>query len=367
MYILAIESASSVASACITRDGRVIAQYTTDTGKTHSTTLLLMIEEVFKAAQLTVSDMDCIAVSAGPGSYTGLRIGVATAKGLAFADDIRCVGVSSLEALAMNVATEKVLICPVSDARRDRVFCGLYEYVDGKMQAFMKDCVLETDELISRLKEFDREIIFLGDATEIIREKVNDERFIFAPMHLRMPDAKGVAAAALVKAREGETVSADELLPEYLTQSQAERNRFRQMESKDIETVARIEKESIDNPWSDKSFEESLKNPDAFFAVCESGGSVKGYAGMYISGEEAEITNVAVDKDFRHGGIGDGIVKYLIEQGNDRGVKTFILEVRKSNTPAISLYEKIGFERMGERKDFYNNPKEDGIVMRYDD
>ena len=365
MYILGIESSSSVASVCITKDGVPVAEYTTNISKNHSATLLLMVEEVFKSTQLKVSDMDHIAVSTGPGSFTGLRIGIATVKGLAFAHDIKTVAVSSLEAIAMNVPVEDVFICPLMDAKRERAFCGIYEYAAGKMQPVLKDTVMEYDALVEHLEKYEKKVMFLGDAVDIIKEKVSGEKFMFAPEHIRMPRAAGVAAAALSKIEAGEVSSSAGLLPEYLSESQAERNRFRRMKPEDAEAVARIEKDSIPHPWSEKSFKESLENPDAFFAVCESGGSVKGYAGMYISGPEAEITNVAVDKDFRHGGIGHGIVKYLIDEGEKIGVDTFFLEVRKSNEAAIGLYGKIGFKAVGERKDFYSDPKEDGIVMQY--
>ena len=365
MYILAIESSSAVASVCITKDGVPVAEYTTNIKKTHSATLLLMIEEVFKSAQSNVSNIDYIAVSAGPGSFTGLRIGIATAKGLAFPFDTKCVAVSSLEALSCNVPVTDMLICPVMDARRNRAYFGIYEYDSGVLKNIYKDSVMEYEEILELLKGYGKKVLFAGDAVGILKEKINDDKFLFAPGHISLPKATGVATAALNMIEAGNVVSPDELMPEYLTQSQAERNRFRSMKKDDIETVASIENESIPNPWSGKSFEESLDNPDAFFAVCESGGSVKGYAGMYISGPEAEITNVAVDKDFRHGGIGEGIVRYLIEEGKKKGVESFILEVRKSNEAAISLYEKIGFKTMGERKDFYSNPKEDGIVMKY--
>ena len=364
MYILAIDSSSAVASVCIAKDGVPVAEYTTNINKTHSTTLLLMVEEAFKNAQLKVSDMDYIAVSAGPGSFTGLRIGIATAKGLAFKDDIKTVPVSSLKALAANAAPSDMLICPVMDARRDRAYCAVYEYSEDELQPVLNDCVMEYDALLELLKSYDRKVLFLGDATEHLKKRVSNGDLAFAPDHLSLPRASSLAVTALSEIKKGKAVSGDELLPEYLTESQAERNRFRELTAEDLGKVTRIEAESIPNPWSLRSFEGALENKDAFFAVCESGGSVKGYAGMYISGPEAEITNVAVDKDFRHGGIGTGIVKYLIEEGKKKGVESFIIEVRKSNTPAISLYEKIGFETIGERKDFYSSPKEDGIVMQ---
>ena len=251
MYILGIESSSSVASVCITKDGVTVAEYTTNISKNHSATLLLKVEEVFKSTQLKVSDMDYIAVSTGPGSFTGLRIGIATVKGIAFADNIKTVAVSSLEALATNVPVEDVLICPVMDARRERAFCGVYEYKAGKIQPVLKDTVMEYDALVEHLEKYEKKVIFLGDAVDIIKEKARGGKFIFAPEHIRMPCAAGVVAAALSNIEAGEVLSSAEILPEYLSESQAERNRFRKMKPVDAEAVARIEKESIPNPWSE--------------------------------------------------------------------------------------------------------------------
>lgn len=403
MTILSIESAAKTASVCILQGGTVLAEYTTNLKMTHSQTLLPMIKEILEMCDMKPADIDYIAVSTGPGSYTGLRIGVSTAKGLAMGaspDDpelkgIPCVAVSSLEAMAYNLSVvTDALICPVMDARRQRVYCGLYTFTQTKddngysssraysgdsdgngrripeTRVVMEDTVMECDELIRILSEKEKPVIFIGDGTEVLCkcENVGERPDIFrsAPPHLNTAKASGVAAAAMVRISRGEITDADSLLPEYLSESQAERERFREMTPEDVEAVAKIEEEAISPPWSEKAFYDALKNENAYFAVCESGGAVKGYAGMYMAADEAEITNVAVREDSRHGGVGQGLVGFLIKVGRTKGIHKIILEVRKGNVPAISLYEKCGFEKTGERKDFYSSPKEDAVIMCYD-
>lgn len=395
MTILGIESAAKTASVCVMQDGVVLAEYTTNLKMTHSQTLLPMISEILGRIEMKPADMDYIAVSIGPGSYTGLRIGVSTAKGIALGadpDDPQlkgkpCVAVSSLEALAYNLSTAgDMLVCPVMDARRGRVYCGLYKFIsdDGTVgvsgddqentrfataSALMEDTVLECRELIRVLEEKGRPVIFTGDGVDVMRECVKEsscpELFAFAPVYLNTARASGVAAASMVRIREGKVTDADGLLPEYLSQSQAERERFRAMTPEDISQVAKIEEASISPPWSEKAFADALDNETAFFVVCESGGAVKGYAGMYMAADEAEITNVAVREDSRRGGVGTGLVEFLIKAGASAGIKRIVLEVRKGNAAGITLYEKLGFRSVGVRKDFYSSPVEDAILMEF--
>ena len=379
MNILAIESSGAVASAAVTKDGVLLAQSSVNNKTTHSQTLLPMIEDVMTKGGLQMKDIDHIAVSTGPGSYTGLRIGVSTAKGLSLGggvpdaglEGIPCIPVSSLEALAFNLCEcEGVYICPVMDARRDRVYCALYWFWaddEGNYHAesSIPDTVLETDKLLDRLENTRRGIVFVGDGTELIKKKIagRNIKFAFASKNNNYPSALSVAEAARVKTESGEVISADDLEPEYLTDSQAERSRFREMKEADAERVAEIEKVSISPPWSEESLKNAILKEETFYAVCESGGKIKAYAGMWLAADEAEITAVAVEPESRGAGLGTDMVNYMIAQGRDKGVKSFFLEVRKSNTAAIALYKKCGFEEAGIRKDFYRTPTEDGIVM----
>lgn len=382
MIILGIESSGNTASVAVLRDGVLISEYMINNKKTHSQTLLPMIDEVLSRCEMSMKDIDHIAVSAGPGSYTGLRIGVSTAKGLALGcapeDDglagIPCVPVSTLEALAYNICeAEGVYICPVTDARNNRIYTGLYWFwVDDegnyRSEASIADTVTDADEFLTRLASLGRGIIFVGDGVNVIKEKISNHDIMagFASPNKNHPCASSVAIIAERKIESGEFESADDLEPDYKAVSQAERLRFRRMERKDIDEVSAIESVSIIPPWSGKSFEEAIEKEETYYVVCEAGGKIKGYAGMWMAADEAEITGVAVEPDSRNTGLGTDMVKYLLEKGKGLGIKKFFLEVRKSNDAAIAVYRKCGFERVGERKDFYRNPDEDAIVMRYE-
>ena len=346
MYILAIESAAATASVSIMTDDLLLAEYTINAKMTHSQTLLPMIDDICKRVGVEAAQLDYIAVSAGPGSYTGLRIGAATAKGIALGieletgKEIPLVPVATLEGLAYNLYGQKnIMICPVMDARRERVYTGIYEYADNG--------------------DHGTELKIIAD------QKVKEVEYSYAPGHLSGMRAGSVARAAEDHISRGCTVGADVFVPDYLVESQAERQSFRLMEMKDIEAVSRIEEESIPESWSARSFEEALNSGNTCFIVCENGNTLKGYIGMWISADEAEITNVAVDKDYRRIGVGRGLIEKLKEKGIDKGVRLFFLEVRESNDAARSLYKKCGFKEVGLRKDFYTRPNEDAILMKF--
>lgn len=380
MNILALETSGSAASVAILRDGALVSEYLINNKKTHSQTILPMIEDVMSRCEISMNDIDYIAVSSGPGSYTGLRIGISTAKGLALGgipEDSElagkpCIAVSTLQALAYNVCeAEGVYICPVMDAKNNRIYTALYWFWvddDGnyRPEAAIADTVSDVDEFLKRLSSIGRGIIFIGDGVNVIKEKISDHDIMaeFVSPNNNHPCASSVAIIAEKKIENEEFETADELEPDYKAVSQAERLRFRRMEHKDLEAVSAIESISIIPPWSKASFEEAIEKEETYYIVCEAGGRVKGYAGMWIAADEAEITGVAIEPESRSTGLGTDMVKYLLDKGREAGVKKFFLEVRKSNDSAIRVYEKCGFERVGERKDFYRNPDEDAVVMR---
>ena len=380
MNILALDTSGSAASVAILRDSVLVSEYMINNKKTHSQTILPMIEEVMTRCEMSMNDIDYIAVSAGPGSYTGLRIGISTAKGLAMGgipedNDLAgkpCVAVSTLQALAYSVCeSEGVYVCPVMDAKNNRIYTALYWFwVDDegnyRSEAAIADTVSDADEFLKRLSSIGRGIIFIGDGVNVIKEKISDYDIMaeFASVNKNHTYASSVAVIAEKMIENEEFETADDLEPDYKAVSQAERLRFRRMEHKDLETVSAIESVSIIPPWSKASFEEAIEKEETYYIVCEAGGRVKGYAGMWIAADEAEITGVAIEPESRSAGLGTDMVKYLLDKGREVGVKKFFLEVRKSNDSAIRVYEKCGFERVGERKDFYRNPDEDAVVMR---
>ncbi|MCR5206339.1 MAG: tRNA (adenosine(37)-N6)-threonylcarbamoyltransferase complex dimerization subunit type 1 TsaB [Lachnospiraceae bacterium] len=236
MNILAIDSSGLTASVALQTDGKLTAEYTVNNKKTHSQTLLPMIEEIMRSEGLEPKDLDCIAVSAGPGSFTGLRIGSATAKGLGLALDIPVAEVSTLQALAYNLyGNEGCVICPIMDARRQEVYTGAYEFVrtdtDDKPAVYRLNTIIEEQaiplkDMLSKLEETGRKVIFNGDGVPVYRELIAENfktEYSFAPSTCLYQRAASVAAIGEQKLLNGDVISADAHTPIYLRKSQAER------------------------------------------------------------------------------------------------------------------------------------------------
>ena len=226
MKILAIDTSGENCSCSILDDTKVIADFNLSTGTTHSETLLPMIDEMCKFSHLSLEDMDVLACSIGPGSFTGLRIGIATIKGFALSLNKKVIAVPTLLALAKNVSSFEGLICAVLDAKNDNVYAGIYESKSGilNMQGDYQTGTI--DELISVLQASSQNVMFVGDGSISFEEKfVNSlgEKAHFASLHLAHQLSTSVAKIALEKAQNGEFDTADSLMPMYLKKSQAER------------------------------------------------------------------------------------------------------------------------------------------------
>lgn len=229
MKILAFDSSGLVASVAIVQDDNLIAEYTTNYKKTHSQTLLPMLDEVVRMTETDKESFDLLAVAAGPGSFTGLRIGSATVKGLALAWDIPVVAVPTLEALAYNAWGSRRVICPIMDARRRQVYTGLYRFdKDDRLETLMDQIPMDIDELIGLLGDRGEEVLFVGDGIDVYADTIRQKMpvpFSFAPAHMNKQRAGSVAVAAKKRYEEGIYTSGDDFAPEYLRQSQAERER----------------------------------------------------------------------------------------------------------------------------------------------
>ena len=227
MLILAIESSAKAASAALLEDEVLIAQYNQCSGLTHSRTLLPMIEDMLKNTEKKMSDVELVAVAHGPGSFTGIRIGVSTAKGLAWAGEKKCIGVSTLEAMAWHGVSRGGLICPVMDARRNQVYNALFEIVDGKPVRLTPDRAIALEELCAELKEKNCPVCLVGDGTRISCDYLSERGIDCSvlPSNLVNQSAWGVGMAA----QQHEAGTADDILPVYLRLSQAERERQARM------------------------------------------------------------------------------------------------------------------------------------------
>ena len=237
MKILALDSSGLVASAAVVEDDVLIAEYTTDYKKTHSQTLLPMLDEIRQMIDLDLHTIDAIAISAGPGSFTGLRIGAATAKGLGLALNLPLVEVPTLEGLAFNLWGTDKLVCPIMDARRNQVYTGIYEFCKAEAEAgsceqqlvmhCVKDqCASPVDELVDELNRLGREVIFLGDGVPVYRKQITEGMkvpFSFAPAANNRQRAASVASLGAIYYAQGKKVTAAEHEPEYLRNGKSRR------------------------------------------------------------------------------------------------------------------------------------------------
>ena len=230
MKILALDSSGLVASVAVVEDDILVAEYTMNYKKTHSQTLLPMLDEVKKAISLDLNSIDAIAVAAGPGSFTGLRIGSATAKGLGLALDKPLIGIPTVDALAYNLydTAPDTLICPIMDARRKRVYTGIYCFENHALKILKPQDAVPMTELIEELNRTGKSVIFLGDGVPVYRELIEETCHVpysFAPAHINKQRAAAVAALAQIYYKEGKMEDAADHQPDYLRVSQAERER----------------------------------------------------------------------------------------------------------------------------------------------
>ena len=228
MKILALETSAKAVSAAVSENGRILAAGYQDTGLTHSRTLMPIVEHILKNTDLKLSDMDAIAVAVGPGSFTGIRIGVSAAKGLAFSVDKPAVGVSTLAAMARNAAFFDGLIVCAMDARRQQIYHALFRAEDGRVTRLTEDCAISLEELASQLRNDTADKLVVGDGAALCAGYLNDAGIPcrMADESHRMQSAVGVALCAEEMAARGETVTAQALEPVYLRLSQAERERL---------------------------------------------------------------------------------------------------------------------------------------------
>lgn len=234
MLILSFESSAKAAGAALIRDGMLLGEYFQNSGQTHSRTLMKMAGDLLENCDLTVNDLDAVAVAAGPGSFTGLRIGVAAAKGLAWGREIPCVGVSTLEAMARNVAVTDGIIVAAMDARRDQVYNALFAVENGTFTRLCEDRAISPAELAKDLEKYEKTKILVGDGAILCYNtwSENTAKLLLLPEHLRQQRAAGVALAAEEALKRGDVPSTAELTPNYLRLSQAERERAEKMKQK---------------------------------------------------------------------------------------------------------------------------------------
>ncbi len=388
MKVLAIESSGLTASVAVVEETRTVAEYTVDYKKIHSQTLLPMIDEVVRMTDLDLAEIDAIAVSGGPGSFTGLRIGSATAKGLGLALDKPLIHVPTVDGLAYQVYGCGDIICPIMDARRNQVYTGIYTFsaragkkegireVDPVFQVLRMQMAIAVEDLIRRLNNYNRPVVFLGDGVPVYREMLSaglKVPYSFAPSYMNRQRAAVVGALGIRYYKAGKYETAMEHQPEYLRQSQAERERaqrektaklvIRELKAEDAAAAAEIEYQSFPDPWSQNGILDTVSNPSTVCLLAEKAGKAVGYLFAYRAGDEAEIARIAVAGEQKRQGVGKSLMRTLEEIGKKKQIRRLLLDVRESNREARAFYEKMAFQEDGIRRGFYQDPPEDAVLM----
>ena len=233
MLILAFETSAKAASAALLEDGRLLGESYQNTGLTHSQTLLVMAENLLAQCGKTVAEVTAVAVAAGPGSFTGVRIGVAAAKGFAWGRELPCYGVSTLEAMALSLGAWQGYVCPCMDARRSQVYNALFSVNQGTLERLREDRAIALSELAEELKALDGPIFLVGDGSTLTYRTLSDKipNLVLPPEHRMHQRADGVALLAARKIATGESGNANALTPNYLRLSQAERERMEKLKA----------------------------------------------------------------------------------------------------------------------------------------
>ena len=365
MRVLAIDSSGLTATVAVVEETQTVAEYTINYKKTHSQTLLPMIDEVVKMTELDLGTINAIAVAGGPGSFTGLRIGSATAKGLGLALNKPLIHVPTVDGLAYNVFGCEDIICPIMDARRNQVYTGIYTFskkagekegrnlVEPVFQVIKMQMAVSIEELAERLNRYRRPVVFLGDGVPVYENVLAEKLTVpysFAPAYMNRQRAAVVGTLAIQYYKSGKFETAEEHRPDYLRVSQAERERaqrekeaeiiVRELKVEDSAAVAEMEQQIFSDSWSEKSVLETVQQKQSVCFAAEKAGHLLGYLLAYHAADEAEIARIAVQKEARRQGAAGKLMQALEHYCEEHKMEKLLLDVRESNEAAQLLYEK---------------------------
>ena len=403
MKILAIDTSSKRCSVCISEDSNILINLFNDDEKTHSVKLMPMVDEAFSKTNLSLDDISLLVCSIGPGSFTGVRIGIATVKAFSDAKNIPVTSVSSLESLAYNVrdlANDNTLVCSLIDAKNNNVYCGAYNFSNNDCEQILFTTG-SVEEIINEIKSladsidnnsnYDR-LVFVGDGSLAYEDKLKEAfcgkavfagekiieqasktdvsthvNTIYSSMDRNLQNGISLIFAGINKYKKGEFGNSNSIHPVYLRKSQAERElekniEISEMTIEDLNLISANLETEFDEFWSADTLREDFEKDTSTYFVAKLKNEIVGFAGMKKVFEQVEIMNIATKVSKRHLGIGTKLLDRLISEAKEQGAKVMNLEVNENNTYAINLYEKFNFKRIGLRKKYYNNT-DDAILM----
>lgn len=364
MKILSIDTSSNICGVSILEDANLICKLDQNLGRTHSESLMPMIQQAFLQSNLSLKDIDLFVCDKGPGSFTGIRIGIATIKAFHDSLSIPCTGVSSLEGLAYSIK-EEGLIVSILDGKNDNCYFALYKHKDTQLIEIISPTADTIEHALMVCQENASpytSIIFVGDGSIIYQELINQkfENCIFATPKNNSLNSYYIGLAGLDKFRKNDL---EDVLPLYLKKPQAQRQL--EEKSKSIEIMAMTIEDltqisdtlhsDFDEFWSYATLKSELNADNSNYFVAKLNEKVVGFAGIKNMVDESDIMNIVVKKDFRNQGIGSFLLKHLIDFSKKHNIVSIMLEVMEENYPAIHLYKNFGFQQIGLRKNYYQN------------
>lgn len=391
MKTLCIDTSSKICAVAILEDNKLLKKISLNNGLTHSESLMPIIKNIFEETNLTLSDINLLICDIGPGSFTGIRIGIATVKAFSDSFNIPIIGVSSLTCLAYNVKNEG-LICSLIDCKNNNCYYSLYELKNNTYTLLEEPSADSLENCIKLLnyKYNNQKITFVGDGSLIYREYIlntyNNNSIYFSNDELNGINIENLGLAGIdIFNRNDKSKIEDEnkyegkntdknnsnsynynILPLYLKKPQAQR----QLEEKNL-SITKMEYNDLnnfnisefDNFWNLDILKDELKSNNSKFIIAKLENEIVGFAGVKFIIDEADIMNIAVKFSYRKQGIASLLLKNLIDVCKNNNINTINLEVNEENFPAINLYKKYEFLEIGRRKKYYDG-KFDAILMK---
>ncbi len=370
MKILSIDTASNICGVSILEDNNLICQLDTNTGRTHSENLMPMIEQIFNKTNLTLKDIDLFVCDKGPGSFTGIRIGVATIKAFQDSLSIAATGVSSLESLAYSIQNEG-LIASIIDCKNDNCYFALYKLENAHYEEIIPPTANTIQNALNIIKDFylEHPITFVGDGSKNYKDLIIQKfkNAFLADAKKNVLNSYYLGLAGFNKWKENKL---EDVLPLYLKKPQAQRQleetsknvEITYMTLEDFSQISEYLTTDFDDFWNKDLLKEELTAKNSKYLVAKYNQEIVGFAGIKVLVEEADIMNIVIKKNFRNQGIGTLLLKKLLDLAKSLKLYTITLEVAEENNSAIHLYQKLGFEKVGIRKNYYQT--QNGLIMQ---
>jgi len=370
MKVLAIDTASKTCSVSIVEEDRIVLEKISHEEKTHSQRLMPMIAEVLEETHLALEQIDHIACNRGPGSFTGVRIGIATAKAFADVYPMQVAGISALEGLAYNIEQEGYIM-PIIDAKHENVYSALYKREGKDCYLCQEEKAESIEEMLARFAIIKNEpVVCVGDGSKVHKELLKSffPRIQLAEEVKDIQYSSSIAKAAMRRWERKEMQ--EPLIPKYLRKAQAERTleqkeetfTIEKMQMQDLQNIKVNLQQDFDKFWKYEVFAEELANTNSKYWVAKQEENILAFAGYKKIVDEIHIMNIATRVDKRGRKIATKLLEKVMEEAKKENPSVITLEVEENNTPAIRLYKKAGFQEVGRRKKYYYN-RTDAIIM----